>query len=380
MKTIYMKPMKITVIALSLFVAACGGKKSKADQLKEKEKELVALTREVETLRKEVMATSKDSSAANAKTVVAMPVKTTPFVHSIDVLGKVDSDENVRIGAEMGGNATSVNVQVGDKVTKGQLLAQTDNAAMIQGLEEIKSQRAFANTLYEKQERLWKQNIGSEVQYLSAKNNVDALDKRLATLNQQIAMSQLRSPINGVVDMVDVKPGQMLVPGMPVIGIVNKNKLKLQSELAESYISKVKKGNTVLVNIPDANLQFETTIKYTGQAINALNRTFIVEMPIDKKYFDQLTPNMIAKISIVDYENKNAVALPVGVIQKDKKNKYVFVAETNGKKTIAVKRIVQTGQTHNGKVEITEGLKEGDKVITIGYQSLQENDQINIGK
>jgi membrane fusion protein, multidrug efflux system len=379
MKFTTMKTIKITTLALSLFLVACG-EKSKQELLKEKEKELIALTKEVNTLRKEVTATSTDTAAANSKTVVAVPVSATVFNHSIDVMGKVDGEENVRIGAQMGGNATSVNVSVGDKVSKGQVLAQTDNSAMVQALEEVKSQRAFANTLYEKQERLWKQNIGSEVQYLSAKNNVDAMDKRIATLNQQIAMTQLRSPINGVVDMVDVKPGQMLVPGMPVIGVVNKSKLKLQSELSENYISKVKKGNKVLVSIPDAGVTFETYIKYSGQQINALNRTFTVEMPIEKKYYEQLTPNMIAKISIVDYTAKDVVVLPVGVIQKDKKNKYVFVVKQSGKKTIAIKQIIKTGQTYNGKAEITEGLKAGDKVITVGYQSLQENDEINFGK
>ncbi len=379
MKTHPMKTIKFATLALAMILVSCG-EKTKQEQLKEKEKELIALTKEVNTLRKEVAATSKDTASANSKTVVASPVSTSTFLHSIDVLGKVDGDENVRIGSQMGGNATSVNVTVGDKVTKGQLLAQTDNSTMVQAMEEVKSQRSFANVLYEKQERLWKQNIGSEVQYLSAKNNVDAMDKRIATLNQQIAMTQLRSPINGVVDMVDVKPGQMLIPGMPVIGIVNKSKLKLNSELSENYISKVKKGDQVLVSIPDAGVTFETYIKYSGQQINPLNRTFTVEMPIEKKHYEKLTPNMVAKISIVDYSKKDAVVLPVGVIQKDQKNKYVFVVKQSGKKMLAAKQIIKTGQTYNGKVEIIEGLKAGDKVITVGYQSLQENDEINFGK
>lgn len=379
MKTHSMKTIKFATLALAMILVSCG-EKTKQEQLKEKEKELIALTKEVNTLRKEVSATSKDTASANSKTIVASPVSTSRFLHSIDVLGKVDGDENVQIGSQMGGNATSVNVIVGDKVTKGQLLAQTDNSTMVQAMEEVKSQRSFANVLYEKQERLWKQNIGSEVQYLSAKNNVDAMDKRIATLNQQIAMTQLRSPINGVVDMVDVKPGQMLIPGMPVIGIVNKSKLKLTSELSENYISKVKKGNRVLVSIPDAGVTFETYIKYSGQQINPLNRTFSVEMPIEKKHYEKLTPNMVAKISIVDYSIKDAVVLPVGVIQKDQKNKYVFVVKQSGKKTLAAKQIIKTGQTYNGKVEIIEGLKAGDQVITVGYQSLQENDEINFGK
>lgn len=379
MKSTYMKPIKLTALALTLFIVACG-EKSNVEKLKEKEKELIALTKEVNALRKEVAATSKDTASANSKTVVATAVPVAEFTHSIDLLAKVDCEEDVHLAPQMGGNATGVYVSVGDKVTKGQLLAQTDNSTMVQGLEEVKSQRAFANTIFEKQERLWKQNIGSEVQYLSAKNNVEALDKRIETLNQQIAMTQLRSPINGVVDMVEVKPGQMLVPGMPVIGVVNKSKLKLQSEISESYINKVKKGDKVLVAIPDAGVTFETSIKYAGQLIDVLNRTFMVEMPIDKKYNDQLTPNMVAKISIIDYQNKNTVVLPVGVIQKDKSNKYVYVVKTNGKKTVAGKQIIKTGQTYNGKVEILEGLKVGDKVITVGYQSLQENDEINFGK
>lgn len=371
-----MKTIRISSIALALFLAACGGgEKSKKEQLAEKEQQLATLTKEIKDLREAVKKESGDST--QVKSVATLKIASTAFTHTIEVLGSVDSDENVKLGAQAGGNVTRVLVKVGDKVRKGQLLAETDNAALAQSLEEIRTQRSFAATMYEKQERLWKQNIGSEVQYLNAKTNLQALDNRLATVGQQLAMSRIVSPINGTVDVVDVKPGQVIAPGMPVIGVVNKNNLKLKAELAEGYIGKVKKGDRVIVTIPDANLEFETKVKYAGQAINTLNRTFNIEMAVDKKYFEQLAPNMVARVAIVDYQTDKAIVLPVNVVQKDAKNKFVYVVKTEGKKKIAAKKLVKIGQTQSGKSEITEGLSEGDEVITSGFQSLQENDVIS---
>jgi RND family efflux transporter MFP subunit len=376
-----MKTIKISSIFLALLLAACGGggePKNKKELLKEKEKQLALLNKEVRELREQVNKEGGDST--EAKSVASLKLAPAPFIHTIEVLGAVDSDENVKLGSQSGGSVTRVLVKVGDKVHKGQLLAETDNATLAQSMQEIRTQQALAQTLYEKQERLWKQNIGSEVQYLSAKTNLEALNNRIATMNQQLAMSRIVSPINGTVDAVDVKPGQVLVPGMPVISVVNKSNLKLKAELAEAYIGKVKKGDKVIVTIPDLGLEFETRIKYAGQAINQLDRTFNIEMAIDKKYFDQLAPNMVARVNIVDYQAEKALLLPVNVVQKDAKNKFVYVAEEKGKKKIAVKRLVKTGQTQNGKVEILEGLKEGDEVITSGFQNLQENDAVNLGK
>lgn len=372
-----MKTIKISSIFLVLLLAACGGEKTKKEQLAEKEKALAQLSKEVKALREELAKEGGDST--EAKSVATLHVTTAPFNHTIEVLGSVDSDENVKLGSQAGGSVTRVLVKVGDKVRKGQLLAETDNAALATSMQEVKTQQALAKTVFEKQERLWKQNIGSEIQYLNAKTNLEALNNRLATLGSQLALSRIVSPINGTVDVVDIKPGQVIAPGMPVIGVINKSQLKLKAELAEGYISKVKKGDRVLVNIPDAGIEFETKIKYAGQAINQLNRTFNIEMAVDKKYFDQLAPNMVARVAIVDYQTDKAIVLPVNVVQKDATNKYVYVAEQKDKKKIAIKRIVKTGASHNGKIEILEGLKEGDEVITSGFQSLQENDEINQG-
>lgn len=369
-----MKTHQISLLFLALFLAACGGEKSKADLLKEKEKELAALTKEVKALRDEIA--KGKTTTTEAKSVAITKVTPAPFAHSIQVLGTIDSDENVKLASQTGGSVVRIAVKVGDKVSKGQLLVETDNAALVQTLEEIKTQRTLAATLFEKQERLWKQNIGSEVQYLSAKTNLEALDKRMNTLTQQLSLTRIVSPINGTVDVMDVKPGQVLAPGMPVISVVNKNNLKIKAELAEGYIGKVKKGNRVMVSIPDVNLSFETNVHYAGQAIGQLNRTFNIEMNVDKKYFDVLAPNMIARLAIVDYEVEKAITLPVNVVQKDAQQKFVFVAENDGKNKVAVKRPVKTGETHNGKIEIVEGLKEGDEVVTSGFQTLQEKDII----
>ena len=381
--TIYiMKPIKIFTLSALLLLAACGGQEmDKKEKLKMLEKQYAELGVEIKNLKAEIARSGGKLEEPQGKTIaVTQPVPTT-FIHSIDVLGKVDGEENVKLAAQMGGNVVRVNAAVGDKVSKGQILVETDNAAMIQAIEEVKSQREFANTMFQKQKRLWEQNIGSEVQYLSAKNNVDALDKRIATLQQQIDMTRIKSPISGVVDQFDVKPGQMLVPGMPVISVVNNSKLKIKAELAESYINKVKPGNRVMVSVPDAGKTIETRIKYAGQAVHTLNRTFNVEMPLNKEQQEGLLPNMSAKVQIIDYEKPNAIVLPESMVQKSADGYYVMIAEkgSNGK-FIAKRKVVTVGQSYNGKVEIANGLTSSDKVISSGYLGLNEGEEITVSK
>lgn len=377
-----MKPIKIFTMSALLLLAACGGQEvDKKEKLKQLEKQYAELGVEIQQLKAEIQKSGGKLEEPQGKTIAIVKPEPATFIHSIDVLGKVDGEENVKLGAQMGGNVVRVNAGVGDKVSKGQILVETDNAAMVQAIEEVKSQREFANTLYQKQKRLWEQNIGSEVQYLSAKNNVDALDKRIATLQQQIDMTRIKSPITGIIDQFDVKPGQMLVPGMPVISVVNNSKLKIKAELAESYINKVKPGNRVIVSVPDAGKQIETRIKYSGQAVNSLNRTFNVEMPLTKDQQNGLLPNMSAKVQIIDYEKPNAIVLPESMVQKSAKGYYVMIAEP-GKdgKYIARKKVVTVGETYNGKIEIAGGLTTSDNVISAGYLGLNEGEEITVSK
>ena len=292
------------------------------------------------------------------------------FNNYIDIQGRVDADENVSINAEMPGTVSKLNVQLGDEVTPGQVLAELDSKAIQEGIAELQGSLELAKTMFERQKNLWDQKIGTEVQFLSAKNQKESLEKRMSSLQQQLEMTKIKSPIKGVVDAIDIKLGQATMPGLSAIRVVNMCNLKAKGEVAESYLSKVKKGNDVEIILPDMQDTLKTKISYAAKVISPLNRTFLVTVNLDciKDYH----PNMIAILKIVDYSNPKAFIVPVSTIQKTEAGDFVFIAQNNKAKKTRVK----TGRIYNGTAEVLDGLKEGDKLITSGFQELNEGEEI----
>ena len=353
-----------------LIVSACGKPDPKA-RLEDLKKQQGEIRREI-TLLEEEIAKSAPAEESGAKDVAVTEIETKPFEHLIEIQGRVESDENVLVSPEMMGTVSRVHVKVGDKVTTGTLLAELESSVFRKSLEELQSAREFANTLYLKQKSLWDQKIGTEVQYLQSKNNLESLDKKIATVNQQLEMTRIKSPVNGTVDAVDIKMGQSFAPGMPGLRVVNFSKLKIQADVAEAYINKVKKGDPAQVYIPDNGERIKASITYAGKVIDPLNRTFRVEVNMSGKEAS-LNPNQVAVLSITDYRSEKAITLPLSVVQNTPEGLYVYVAE--GKK--AVRRMVTTGQNYRGTTEILSGLKAGEKVVTGGYEELTDGQSVN---
>jgi RND family efflux transporter MFP subunit len=360
----------IILIALALVITSCGEKGSLAD----KKKQLDKLKKEVSTLEAEI---AKLDTATNEETKIKMvavtDIQMSTFKHFIDIQGKVDADENVLVSPKMPGTVTSVLVKAGDVVRTGQVLATLDDKAARQGLEELKNRYDLAKTVFERQKNLWDQKIGSEIAFLQAKNNKDALEKSMSTMNEQLDMYKVKSLINGVVDEVQLKVGQMASPGMTTIRIVNNNKLKVKADVAETYASKIRTGNPVLVSLPDINIELLTTVNYSGKVINTLTRTFNVEALLTGN-LDDYRPNMVAVLKIIDYENKSTIVIPINAIQTDESGQFVYVYK-DGK---AVKKAVIVGMNYGGKIEIKSGLVAGDKLITVGYQDLNEGEKVKL--
>lgn len=361
----------ITVFAIAL--VGCGSsstdKKAELDKLI---KEQAAINDKINALRKEIA--GKDDNAKTKKVEVA-DLAFKPFVHYIDVQAKVDGDQNVNVAPQMPGTIKSIAVREGQSVTKGQLLATLDDAVILQGISELQTQLDFATTVFKKQDNLWKQKIGSEIQYMSAKNNKDALEKKMATLREQWRMAQIHSPINGTVDIVHIKEGQAIAPGMPCINVVNLNGLKIKGELAEANISKVKVGDEIILTFPDASTTVIAKASFVSKIINPLSRTFTVEAKLETNTAG-LRPGMVAVMKVADYSNKTAIAIPINTVQSDANGNYVVIANTSGDKVRAAKSMVETGSTYQGMVEVKSGLKEGDKLIVKGFQGLNEGDAI----
>lgn len=371
--------MKNTFIVFSLMLAltACssGDSADKKAELEKLRSDQAALQDKITKLETELAASGNMDTDIKAKEIIVTTAQVQPFIHYVEVQAKVDADENVAVSSEMPGIVTRINVKVGDKVTKGKVLAELDYSSITKGMDELQSQRDFANTLYLKQKSLWDQKIGTEVQFLGAKNNLDALDRKLQTVRQQIDMMRIKSPINGTVDAVNVKLGQAVSPGMQSIRVVNLNNLKVKAEIAETYISKVKQGNDVIIVFPDLNKEIKTKLNYAGKVIDPMNRTFNAEVNISDKA-GELHPNMIAILKIADYQSANALSIPVNLVQGSEEGNYIFIAEGNKEKAVAKRRIVTTGRNYNGNVEILSGLNEGDFIITTGYQDLIEGQPV----
>ena len=391
-------------IALLLFAMACGdSKKAKEGALGEKKAEVQKLKADytkmgdqIKVLEAEIA--KLDTSAAASfkiKLVSVAPVTTENFQHYIDLKGTVDADNISYISPRgMGGQVRAVYVTEGQFVKKGQLLLKLDDAivrqqivAAKQGLETIKTQLSFAKNIYQRQKNLWDQNIGTEVQLISAKNNVESLENQLkgADENVKIVTEQLNttnvySDVTGIADVVSVRVGEIfsgMAAGGPQIKIVNTSSLKVVTNVPENYISRIRKGSCVEITIPDAGRKINATISLISQSIDPTQRGFMAEAKIP--YDASLKPNQTAIVKILDYSAANAVVIPVNLVQSDESSKYVFVLEkqSNGK-TIARKKAVTIGEVYGNIVEIKLGLSAGEQIITEGFQNLYEGQSIGI--
>ncbi len=391
----------LTVLATMLLLSSCGSSKKEGDAaLNEKKAALEKLKTDKNNLDSKITSLEKeisklDTSAANmpkAKLVALQTLATTEFTHYIELQGRVDA-ENVSYITPRGGpgQIKAIYVKQGALVKKGQLLLKLDDAiqqqnlvAARQGLESIKTQLSYAKNIYQRQKNLWDQNIGTEVQLITAKNNVATLENQLLTsqenikvVQEQVKTALVYSDVNGAADMVTVRQGEIFgSPGSGVIKIVNNSLLKVVSNIPENYLGSVGKGSSVIVVLPDVNKTINTTLSFVGASIDIINRGFVVEakLPADPA----LKPNQIAMMKIRDYDAANAIAIPLNTLQNDEKGKFVMIASTENGKLIARKRPVNIGSLNGNLLEIKTGLKAGDALITEGFGSLYEGQLLTI--
>lgn len=394
----------LTVTTLAL-LAACGGsnkdaaalisdKKAAIEKLKSQntknEEEIKKLQAELEKID------SNTANAAKIKLVNVAPVVVQDFKHYIDLQGHVDAENISYISPRgMPGQVKAVYVVQGQYVKKGQALLKLDDAIMQQQvvaarqqLEGIKTQLSFARNLYNRQKNLWEQGIGTEVQLITAKTNVESLENQLKSAQEsvQVAVEQLKtanvvSDVNGVADIVNIRVGetfQGMTQAGPQIKIVNTSSLKVVSNIPENYLTRLHKGTPVEVVIPDANKKVNSSISLISQAIDITQRGFVAEarIPADPA----LKPNQTAILKIMDYTAPNAVVIPVNTVQTDETGKYVYVlVQGSNGRSVAKKQTVLIGEVYGNNVEIKNGLKGGEQLVVEGYQSLYEGQLISTG-
>lgn len=279
----------------------------------------------------------------------------------------------------MAGQVKALFVKQGDYVKQGQLLAKLDDAVILQQLDGLNTQLAYAENIYNRQKNLWDQGIGTEVQLISAKNNVDMLNKQIATLKENWKMYSVFAPISGQADVVNIKVGEIfsgVTASGPQIRIVNTHNMKVITEVPENYQSRVRKGTVLKVSIPDIGKTFTATINVSSATINPNTSAYTTEARIPSD--PSLKVNQVAVVRIEDYSAKNVMVVPVNIIQTDEKNKYLYVMVKEGDHLIARKRIVEIGESYNSQIEIKSGLAAGDQIITEGYQQIYDGQVVAI--
>jgi RND family efflux transporter MFP subunit len=371
---LYTKLLALLVIAI--VVAACNGSsKDKEAQLKDLKAQQAALATKISELEKGVDTKAPESGTRRSKEVGVIELTARPFDHYITTQGAIEAVDNILVSAKTMGIITQVFVREGDVVSKGQTLAQIDNSLTLRGMEEVKSGLDLATTIYNRQKNLWDQKIGTEVQYLQAKNNKESLERRLATIKEQLDMALIKSPISGSVDAVDVKIGQNAAPGAPAFRVVSSDRLKFIANVSEAYVTDVKKGNKVQIAFGDLNKSVSGQVTFVGKAINQLSRTFPVEIALASN--SDFRPNMSGELKLIFHSEAAAIVVPVNVVQDINGQKVVYTAETVGGKLVAKKNIVKVIGVYGNLAQVST-LKSGDKIITVGYQGLNDGELIKI--
>ena len=376
-----MNKIQLSVWSLALLaMSACGGTDSglegKKSELKEYREELKELKSKISSLEEEIAAedpTALNRDKATLVTTEPVPVKT--FRHFLEVRGSVTSDRNITISAEAPAMVQRVLAQEGERVKKGQVLVQQDAETSRRGLEELQTSLELATTRFERQKKLWDQKIGTEIQFLEAKNAKETLERRIAASRSQLADYTVRAPFSGTIDKVFIKEGEMAQPGVPFVRLVSLQDMFIEADVSESYLGEFQTGDTVEVTFPSLNKSLTSAISSIGEVIDQNNRTFAIEvkLPGDAKL---LRPNLLAVLRIEDFHQPNAVVVPTNLILSDNQGDYVYVATEQEGGLVATKKRVERGLTYQNETLIASGLDGDEQLINQGFREVAEGMRI----
>ena len=383
-----MKYLIPTSILLAVLLSACQSQEKTSEipekledkraLLKEKRNELNQLTQLVHRLEKAVAKQDPSMAAENRPVVTTVPVQRQNFKHFVEIQASVEADDYIGVTSEVAGRITKLTVEEGGSVRRGQLIAELDLEQLEKQMAELEKSLELANTVYERQKRLWDQDIGSEMQYLEAENNKERLEKSIETLDYQMSKAKIYAPASGIVETVFLQTGELASPGAPIIEILNPRKLKAVADVPENYLRAVNKGETVTVKFPALDQEQQARITLIGRTIDPANRTFKVEAALSD-ISSLIKPNLLAVMYIKDKQIDGAVTVPLEMVQQEVGGKdYVYVIGEGKGGPVARKVYVKTGESYNGDIVIKEGLKGGETLIMEGARSLAENEPVRV--
>jgi RND family efflux transporter MFP subunit len=373
---------KVLLIAPLAFMAACSQPAVEGD--------LQTLTAQRDSIKTVVdglnaQITDLDAAIAALDTtasydaVTAFEVNPDLFYHYFEVFGTVEADKSINLFPLNSGKVERIHVKAGQKVSQGQLLVSLDTDLMESSLKELETALALAQTVFNKQQKLWiDEQIGSEIQYLQAKNNYDALVQKLQTLKEQMAMSEVRAPFAGTIDEVFAKVGELAAPQMPAVRLVNTSGVYVKADVPESYANRVKVGTAANVAFTSMDFEVAAEVLQVGQFIQEGNRTFSinVSLPADP---GTVKPNQMVHVALQDYRNDAALAVPSSLIQQDVEgNDFVFVLQNKGAYSEVAKVFVKTGLSYEGRTEIKSGIEAGAQLVDKGSRSVRTGQRVHV--
>lgn len=351
------------------------------EQLRKRRTQLGAQQQEIQRELEQINQAIDQLDPARARALVQIQrVEDTIFKHFTQVQGDVATDQNILIFPETAGVLVEVRVTEGQQVRKGQVLARVEDGGLANELSRLRTQEQLARTTFERQERLWNQNIGSEIQYLEAKSNYEAAQQTVAQVQTQLNRSIIKAPFSGTIDQVFVEQGEVVSPGQnQLFRLVNLENMYVEANIPEIYLGAVQKGTQVLVRISSIGRDFSGTVDRVGNTIHPGNRTFRAEISIPNED-EMVKPNQMAMLRFNDYTNPQAIVIPEATIQQDAEGRtLVYVWEPiDGNSGVAKRTFVKTGRIYNGAVEIIEGLEQGQLIITEGSRNLRDGQEVEL--
>ena len=382
----------VTLITITLILTSCGSGDNKSvedvidsrnlESIRIKKTELVSqqnlIKQEIKKL--DILIAELDDNA-KIPLITTFKLENSDFKHFLELQGNVTTKNLLTIYPEFSGVLTNVYVTEGQKVQKGQVLAKIDDGGLSQQLAQLKIQEELAKTTFERQQRLWDQKIGSEMQYLQAKSNYEAQNQAIAQLEQQVAKTLVTAPFSGTIDDVFTEQGSVVMPGQSqLMRIVNLSNMYIETDVPEKYVSNITRGKKVEVEFPVLGKKIESKVRQVGDFINPSNRTFKVEVSIPNKE-KSIKPNLTAKLRINDYSNESALLIPQGIISENASGEqYIYVVKDKIKdgEATAEKIIIETGLTQGDYIEVISGLEAGSEIIQEGARSVNDGQQVKI--
>jgi len=376
--------MKVKLFLIAILIAGLITSCEPGNQLKELQSQLDTKKIELSKLKLEVKELQGhidqlDTSKQNKGLAVhVLKMERAKFEHFFHANGSFEAVDYAYIIPETSGQVKEILVQEGSKVKKGQVLAKLNTDILENTIREVRTALELTTTVFQKQEELWNKKIGSELDYLRAKNQKQGMEDQLITLQSQLDMAIITSPINGIVDLIEPKVGELAMPGQLLMQVVNLDVFYLNVEVSESYLPYLKTGDPVSLHLMAyGNHYVESSIHRIAHIINPENRSFKVVIKV-KNQDAMIKPNMLAEVKFKDFENDHAIVVPSIIVKKDFNGNYLFITEEVEDKMVAKKVYVETGKSRANETMILSGLKAGDQVIIGGYNQVVEGSLLSI--